>query len=295
MNKYIRMTAPLVILITIASLFLFSFPYLAGAEDTPINLEIGIAGEDQVTGVTDYIATIYLFASGIVAGLAAVMIVIGGIQYATAAGNPKGIASAKETITSAIIGLVIVGAGYLILRTFGTQFTNLKEPTLETLDIPEESAVCTKLDPVECSSNSYCYVRRSDNKCYFCSEKTSCGSYGEHSCSADPCGVGGCYAVLDRTEWGGHYFNKCAGCRDVVKCIKYRSDENSCLDNNCNVAGSCYPSYGRNDWGDKEANGCKKCPTGACNCSIYKAQKACESDPCACGSCSWNGNTCQKQ
>ena len=132
----------MVLLILACGVGLFAFGQGVRAADIDtVTLETGIAGETEIPvqgGITTYIKLIYQFASGIVAGLAAIMIVIGGIQYATAAGNPKAIASAKETIISAIIGLVIVATGYLILGLFGTQFTNLSDPTLPDASYDKE-------------------------------------------------------------------------------------------------------------------------------------------------------------
>lgn len=103
-----------------------------------VNLEVGIQGNAQVTsGITDYIQKIYLFATAIVGGLAVVMIIIGAVQYSTSAGNKAALGSAKETITSAIIGLVIVLMAYLILGTFSGSFVNLANPCLEGISVPQ--------------------------------------------------------------------------------------------------------------------------------------------------------------
>lgn len=101
----------------------------------PINLEVGIGGETTTKGISYYIGTVYQFATVIVGVLATVMIIIGGIQYSASAGNPAALGSAKETITSAIIGLVIVLMSYLILGTFSGKFTNLTEPRIKTISI----------------------------------------------------------------------------------------------------------------------------------------------------------------
>lgn len=101
----------------------------------PINLEVGIGGETTTKGISYYIGTVYQFATVIVGVLAAVMIIIGGIQYSASAGNPAALGSAKETITSAIIGLVIVLMSYLILGTFSGKFTNLTEPRIKRIEI----------------------------------------------------------------------------------------------------------------------------------------------------------------
>ena len=104
--------------------------------ETPVNLEVGIGGFKQVTGgIAQYIGQIYWFATAIVGGLAVVMIIIGAVQYSSSAGNKAAIGSAKETMTSAIIGLVIVLMAYLILGSISGDFVNLANPRLNTVDI----------------------------------------------------------------------------------------------------------------------------------------------------------------
>jgi Ca2+/H+ antiporter len=64
-----------------------------------------------------------------VAGLAAfIMLLMGGLKYITAGGNPKNAESAKNTLTYAIGGLVLVASAYLIIRII-EEFTgvNLSE------------------------------------------------------------------------------------------------------------------------------------------------------------------------
>lgn len=51
--------------------------------------------------------TVFLFLIGIVGGLAIIFIVIGGIRYILAGGDPKATDSARHQITAALIGLVI--------------------------------------------------------------------------------------------------------------------------------------------------------------------------------------------
>ncbi len=53
-----------------------------------------------------------------------IMLVVGGFKYITAGGDPKGVDSAKKTITYAIGGMVLIAAGYLILQ-FIKQFTGV--------------------------------------------------------------------------------------------------------------------------------------------------------------------------
>lgn len=55
-----------------------------------------------------YITAIYRYLLGAGAIIAVVMLMIGGVQYATARGNSKAVSQGKERITNAIIGLVLL-------------------------------------------------------------------------------------------------------------------------------------------------------------------------------------------
>jgi len=54
-----------------------------------------------------------------------IMLLIGGFKFLTSGGDPKRTESAKGTMTYAIVGLVVIIASYLILKTIEF-FTGLK-------------------------------------------------------------------------------------------------------------------------------------------------------------------------
>jgi len=68
---------------------------------------------------TDIIGCLYTDVVQLSGICALLMIVIGGFEWLTSAGDPTKISSAKEKITEAIIGLLIVLASYLILTVIG--------------------------------------------------------------------------------------------------------------------------------------------------------------------------------
>ena len=76
------------------------------------------AGAD--VSLPTYIGCIYEFATYLAVGLAILMIIWGGYKYITSAGNPEALGEAKEIIGGAIIGLLVLGLGYLILSNIGT-------------------------------------------------------------------------------------------------------------------------------------------------------------------------------
>ncbi len=74
------------------------------------------ATEGAGTGVNDLIRDVINIFSFIVGVVAVIMIIIGGFQYITSAGDSNKVGTAKNTILYAIIGLVIVALSQFIVR-----------------------------------------------------------------------------------------------------------------------------------------------------------------------------------
>jgi len=53
-----------------------------------------------------------------------VMLLVGGIRYITAGGDPKGVEAAQKTLTTAIGGLVLIALAFIILK-FISDFTGV--------------------------------------------------------------------------------------------------------------------------------------------------------------------------
>lgn len=89
--------------------------------------------EVQIPGLTstclpalpDYIATIYNFALMISGIICFGSLIYGGFRYLTSAGSPSAINDAKDQISSALIGLVILFSAWLILNTINPQLVIL--------------------------------------------------------------------------------------------------------------------------------------------------------------------------
>jgi len=74
------------------------------------------------------IAWLYYFIITI-SGLAAfIMLIWGGVQWLTSAGNPSKMGEARDRIGSALLGIVIILASWLILNTVDPNLTILKMP-----------------------------------------------------------------------------------------------------------------------------------------------------------------------
>ena len=68
------------------------------------------------------------------AGIAAfIMLIAGGFKYLTSGGNPKKSQEAQQTITYAIIGLILLVSAYIIINFIST-FTGI---SLQTFEIPK--------------------------------------------------------------------------------------------------------------------------------------------------------------
>lgn len=66
-------------------------------------------------------------------GMAAlVMLIIGGFRWMLSGSNPKGAEQAKNTITFAVIGIVVALSGFIILNLIAS-FTGLQEITTFTI------------------------------------------------------------------------------------------------------------------------------------------------------------------
>jgi len=88
------------------------------------------------SGITDtasLVQQIYLIALGLVGVLALGMIIFGGLRYATSVGNPSAQTDARDIITQAIWGVVLLLCAYLILNTINPKLKELKSPEFEAL------------------------------------------------------------------------------------------------------------------------------------------------------------------
>lgn len=73
-------------------------------------------GTGAQTDVMDTVGTALNVVFGIVAIIAVVMIVIGGVSYATSQGDPGKVAKGKNTIMYGIIGMVIALLAFAIVN-----------------------------------------------------------------------------------------------------------------------------------------------------------------------------------
>lgn len=83
------------------------------------NAEVCKAKNDSINPLVQTIINTLLFAVGIIA---VIMIIVGGIRYVTSNGDSSQIASAKNTIMYAVIGLIVSLMAFAIVNFVVKQF-----------------------------------------------------------------------------------------------------------------------------------------------------------------------------
>jgi len=106
-----------------------------------------ISGCTTVTGMVKYFYEWGIALGGLATFFALVM---GGFQYLTSMGEPAKITEAKNRISSAIFGLVLLLGSWLILNTINPELTKFKAKLeLTTIPPPAETLGTTELTPCE--------------------------------------------------------------------------------------------------------------------------------------------------
>lgn len=103
---------------------IFAAPAFAAACSYNIG---GISGTDGIdTGIgcvptepTGLASYFILFAAWTTSGIAMLLLIYGGFKIITSSGDPKAVMEARETITSAIAGLLLIMFAVAILRIIG--------------------------------------------------------------------------------------------------------------------------------------------------------------------------------
>lgn len=172
---------PAIILFCFLLFFFFSLvsPF-ALAEDRKLEVDypeiFGIKPETVKTLLPEYAKYIFNFSIAIFGLVVFGVLVKGGALYMTAAGNPSKMTDAKEQISSAFLGLIILLSSYLILTTINPQLVIFDFPLLKK---PE---TCKTQD--ECLRGFECKEGR-------CVKLTSCNADTEcpveHVCKENVC------------------------------------------------------------------------------------------------------------
>ena len=105
------------------------YPY--GCTSTYCQCECSPYNLGEVAKVSDF-TTVFERVIGVILGFAGlalfILLIAGGFRYITSGGDPKAVEAAQKTLTSAILGLIIILVSYIILllisRITGVDLTN---------------------------------------------------------------------------------------------------------------------------------------------------------------------------
>ena len=103
---------------------------------TPLEQIPGTSADKQVT-FPGYVQAIYRFALFGVGIAALLMLSIGGFMYMSSAGNQALAGSAKQVITNALFGLLMVLLAWLLLSVINPDLTSVNLKSLEKLRVEE--------------------------------------------------------------------------------------------------------------------------------------------------------------
>lgn len=123
MRKFIVHSSWLIVVI----LFLLPSPSLAASNP----LCNGNLGVDTAIGClhagtpTEFIGQLLGWGVGVGGGIAFLLIVYSGFMIATAAGDPKRVQAARELLTSALSGLILIVLSIFLLNFIGVRILNL--------------------------------------------------------------------------------------------------------------------------------------------------------------------------
>jgi hypothetical protein len=137
----------------------------AATSSTCHELEIQLPGlSGCINGPGNYLAGIYKLSLGVGVFLAAMVIVMAGIKYATAGDNSSKQKEAREDIFQAIFGLLILFGSVIILRTINPDLANLGlwSNNLPQFVVPNgviDDSICRKqfnIDQEQCNGDIKC-------------------------------------------------------------------------------------------------------------------------------------------
>lgn len=97
------------------------FSPFTGCNGNEINTALGCI---DASG-TNFVTKLLSFGIGIAGGIAMLLIIFGGFQILTSAGNPERLNEGKELISSAITGLLMIVFSVFLLRIIGVDILGI--------------------------------------------------------------------------------------------------------------------------------------------------------------------------
>lgn len=88
----------------------------------------------SVTGLNEYVARVFGFGVTAAGITALAVVVFGAVQYTVSVGSPSGQSDARDRITQAILGLILIFGAFLILKTINPAIVSLKAPVITAIN-----------------------------------------------------------------------------------------------------------------------------------------------------------------
>lgn len=178
----------------------------------------GLASDRNVT-IGDYLTALYNFFISIVGILAMVMIILGGIEYMTASGNPGKATKGRERIQDAVLGLLLALLSWVILITINPDLRFIKQPGMTLSGISNNLGLgCVKSFR---DGSCTCFDGAAQNL----GSLTACNNYCSGVASFNAGAARGCVCTpRDGVQYSANY-------GDLASCGAYCSTVKS--DNHC--------------------------------------------------------------
>lgn len=104
--------------------------------------------EDIVSLYIGYFFNLTIWLGGLIALTA---LIYGGLRYLTSTGKPEVLVSAKNQITAAFLGLLLLLSSFLILKALSPQFIAFRAPRIEPIEIEEKPEIALPVKEVKTS------------------------------------------------------------------------------------------------------------------------------------------------
>lgn len=193
----------IIIITSITSVFLF-FGFWQSCQAIDLLIDYpqipGVETPGPGSTLPELIGYIYMFALAAAGFVALIAILIGAIMYIFSAGNPTKAKDAKDRIFSALLGILILLASVLILRTINPDLVNIglpgaKEPEYEYPPDPKYVYKCIIDNMPGCDKYWAPFCKENKDEC-----EISCKDYAKQ---------------YNATYWGYVKIKRDIGCGDL--------------------------------------------------------------------------------
>ncbi len=128
--------------ILVVSLFVAGFVFFAGQASAQGFEDTGFENIcNKTAGLAKCVQQIYIFALGLAAVVALLMIILAGYRYMTAAGNAQQVENAKDAFASSFIGLIIIFIAFILLYLINPDLVQLRQPPPPDFKVAQANTV----------------------------------------------------------------------------------------------------------------------------------------------------------